>query len=217
MLWIMLRSAFGSYYRSEEQASRRVRAYSTRLPRAQSRGPGESLAESDYGSCPACSGSCYAALSDRTTETFTRYPSEPRIRISRSVDTCSRSSFKMAVTLVREVPARFAISAWASLASRAESPRAEAGSSGVEATIGLSLGIQDLLCIKFETNGLDIFKQRHEAEIHVDLLMAVEQREAGIVRHKIDIHLLVTAQHHHIFDDTRGRLPGHPRQLETVP
>src|SRR5882724_10913517 len=31
--------------------------------------------------------------------------------MSRSLDTCSRSSFKIAVTLVLEVPARFAISA----------------------------------------------------------------------------------------------------------
>jgi hypothetical protein len=34
------------------------------------------------------------------------------MRIKRSLDTCSRSSFRIAVTLDREVAARFAISAW---------------------------------------------------------------------------------------------------------
>ena len=53
----------------------------------------------------------YAALSDLTTDTFTRYPNDPIIRISRSLETCSISSFRIALTLVREVPARLAISA----------------------------------------------------------------------------------------------------------
>jgi hypothetical protein len=53
----------------------------------------------------------YAAVTNLVTETFTPYPSEARIRISKSVDTCSMSSFRMAVTRVREVPDRFATSA----------------------------------------------------------------------------------------------------------
>lgn len=47
----------------------------------------------------------YAARSALTTDTFTWYPSDPGIRISRSVDTCSRSLFRIAVTRIREVPA----------------------------------------------------------------------------------------------------------------
>src|SRR5258708_7778619 len=85
------------------------------------------------------------------------------MRIKRSLDTCSMSSFGIAVILVREVPARIAIAAFLSLrtislrrlsracwtchsfAAAADSPIALARSSGVLATIGLSLGIQKLL------------------------------------------------------------------------
>jgi len=49
---------------------------------------------------------------DFTTDTRTRSPSDDRIRIRRSVDTCARSPFRIAVTLVRDVPARSAIWAW---------------------------------------------------------------------------------------------------------
>src|SRR5271157_1787240 len=87
------------------------------------------------------------------------------ILIRRSLETWSRSSFKMALILVREVPARLATSAWVtpclrtialsrlskvqctshSFASVTESPSAAAKSSGVLAIIGFSLGIQELL------------------------------------------------------------------------
>src|SRR5208283_3135028 len=40
------------------------------------------------------------------------------------------------------------------------------------------------LCSK----GLNVFKESHEAEIHVEILMAVKQGEPGIVRDKIDIN-----------------------------
>ena len=46
--------------------------------------------------------------------------------------------------------------------------------------------------------------------------MAVEQREAGIIRHKIDLHLLVAAYQHNVLDETGHRLPGHSRQFETA-
>lgn len=54
----------------------------------------------------------YAAVSDPTTETLTRYPNRARMRTNRSLDTRSRSSFRIAVTLVREVPSRLATSAF---------------------------------------------------------------------------------------------------------
>jgi hypothetical protein len=53
----------------------------------------------------------YAAASTFDTVTFTRYPREPRMRIRRSLETLSSLSFRMAVILVRDVPARPAISA----------------------------------------------------------------------------------------------------------
>jgi hypothetical protein len=101
----------------------------------------------------------YAGESALVTETLTRYPNELRMRINRSLDTCSRSSFKIAVILVREVPARMAIWAWVifsrctiflsrrsracwtchSFATAVDSPIAFAKSSGVLATIGLNL------------------------------------------------------------------------------
>jgi len=65
-------------------------------------------------------------------------------------------------------------------------------------------------------NSLDVFEQGHEAEIHVQLLMTVKQREAGIIRNKIDLHLLVAANHDDILDDTGRRLPCQTRQFETV-
>src|SRR5271157_921402 len=64
--------------------------------------------------------------------------------------------------------------------------------------------------------GLDVFEQGHEAEIHMQLLMTVEQREAGIIRHKVDLHLLVAADHDNILDDTGRWLPSHTCQFETV-
>jgi hypothetical protein len=59
-----------------------------------------------------------AALSHLTTETFTRYPSKARMRIGKSLDTCSRSSFRIEVIRVREVPARRAIFACVILTAR---------------------------------------------------------------------------------------------------
>src|ERR1035441_6298811 len=91
--------------------------------------------------------------------------SEARMRMRRSLDTCSRLSFRIAVTRVREVPARLAISACVisslraisfrrlssayctchSFAAAAERPRVPANSSGVLATMGLTLRIEKLL------------------------------------------------------------------------
>jgi hypothetical protein len=40
----------------------------------------------------------------------------------------------------------------------------------------------------FTVGGLNVFKESHETEIHVEILMAVKQAEPGIVRDKIDIN-----------------------------
>src|SRR6476661_725665 len=39
---------------------------------------------------------------------------------------------------------------------------------------------------------LDVVEQSHEAKIHVQLLMAMEQREAGVVRREINHDALIT-------------------------
>lgn len=45
----------------------------------------------------------------------------------------------------------------------------------------------------------------HEAEIHVQLLVAMEERRPRIVGDKIEFHFLKATQHHDIFDDAGGR------------
>ena len=47
---------------------------------------------------------------------------------------------------------------------------------------------------------LDVIEQGHEAEVHVQLLVAVEQSEAGVIRNEVNLRLLVATNHHHIFD-----------------
>jgi len=51
-------------------------------------------------------------------------------------------------------------------------------------------------------------EQRHEPEIHMQLLMGM-----------IEVHLdfLEAAQHHHVLDDARGRLAADTHELEAVP
>ena len=49
---------------------------------------------------------------------------------------------------------------------------------------------------------LRIIEQRHEPEIHVQLLMAVEECEAGVVGDEIDVGFLVTAEHDDVFENS---------------
>jgi len=44
-----------------------------------------------------------------------------------------------------------------------------------------------------------VIEQGHETEIHVQLLMAVKQGEAGIIGNEVDLDFLVSADHDHIF------------------
>src|SRR5208283_5077941 len=64
---------------------------------------------------------------------------------------------------------------------------------------------------------LNVIEQCHKAEVHVQLLVAVEQGEARIVRNEVDLDFLVAADHRHIFDHSRSRQTGNPRQLKAVP
>jgi len=63
---------------------------------------------------------------------------------------------------------------------------------------------------------LRIVEEAHETEVHVELLVAMEKREAGIVGDEINFELLVAAEHDNVFADARGRSAGDLRELEGV-
>src|SRR3974377_1166806 len=66
-------------------------------------------------------------------------------------------------------------------------------------------------------NGSCAIKQRHEPKVHVKLLVAVKQRQAGIVGNKVEFQFLVTAEHHHILHDARSGFAGDSNQLKAMP
>ena len=63
---------------------------------------------------------------------------------------------------------------------------------------------------------LSVGEQGHEAEVHVQLLVTVEEREAGMVGEEIDFGLLVPAKHKDIFHDTRRWDAGDLGEFESV-
>src|SRR6266849_5755568 len=63
---------------------------------------------------------------------------------------------------------------------------------------------------------LHIIEERHKAEVHVQLLVAVEEREAGVIRNKIYFGFLVASEHHDIFQYSRRWLSCQAGQLETM-
>jgi hypothetical protein len=46
---------------------------------------------------------------------------------------------------------------------------------------------------------LCVVEERHETEVHVQLLVAVEESKAGIVGNEVNLRLLVATQHRHVF------------------
>jgi hypothetical protein len=64
---------------------------------------------------------------------------------------------------------------------------------------------------------LDVFEERHEAEVHVQLLVAVEQRQPRIVGNKLKLEFLKSAEHDHIFHDAGRWLTADAHQFEAVP
>ena len=50
-----------------------------------------------------------------------------------------------------------------------------------------------------------ISEKRHETEIHVQLLVAVEKGHSWIVGHKIELDFLKPVQHDHILDNPCSR------------
>ncbi len=63
---------------------------------------------------------------------------------------------------------------------------------------------------------LNIVEEGHETEVHVDLLVAVEEGEAGVVGDEIDLGFLIAADHDDIFDDAGGGLAGDLCEFEAV-
>lgn len=48
---------------------------------------------------------------------------------------------------------------------------------------------------------LDVVEEAHEAEIHMQLLVAVEKGHAGVVRDNVYLGFLVAAKHDHVFHE----------------
>src|SRR5579864_4441725 len=64
---------------------------------------------------------------------------------------------------------------------------------------------------------LDVIEQGHKAKVHVQLLMAVEQGQPGIVGGEVYINLLVAADHYDILDHAGGGLSRQLCKFKTVP
>jgi len=65
--------------------------------------------------------------------------------------------------------------------------------------------------------GLNVFEQSHEAEIHVEILMAVKQGESGIIRYKIDINSGEAFDQHGVFENSGRFFSMNFRDLEIMP
>jgi hypothetical protein len=61
-----------------------------------------------------------------------------------------------------------------------------------------------------------VIEQCHEPEVHVQLLMAVEQCQPWIVGREVDLHVLIATQHDDVLHDTDSGLAGYSCQLEAV-
>lgn len=63
----------------------------------------------------------------------------------------------------------------------------------------------------------DVIEQRHEAEVHVQLLVAVEEGCARIVGDEVDFDFLVAADHDDVFHQAGGGQSGVARDFKSVP
>lgn len=64
---------------------------------------------------------------------------------------------------------------------------------------------------------LRVVEQSHESKIHVKLLMTMEQCESRIIRHKIEVCLLIASEHHHIFHHPGHGFARHPGEFKAMP
>ena len=51
---------------------------------------------------------------------------------------------------------------------------------------------------------LHVIEQRHEPEVHVQLLVTVEESKTGMIGNEVNLQLLVAPQHDDILHDARG-------------
>src|SRR5579862_2801957 len=63
---------------------------------------------------------------------------------------------------------------------------------------------------------LNVVEEGHEAEIHVELLVAMEEREAGIIGDEINGGFLVAIEHEDVFANTSRRLASDGGDFECV-
>ena len=63
---------------------------------------------------------------------------------------------------------------------------------------------------------LNIVEEGHETEVHVQLLVAVEESKPGIVGNEVNLQLLIAAQHHHVLYYTGGFPPREIGKLKAV-
>src|ERR1700678_1932095 len=61
-----------------------------------------------------------------------------------------------------------------------------------------------------------VVEQRHESEVHVQLLMAVKEREARIVCDEVDVGLLVPVEHENVLHQSCHRLSRVVCDLESM-
>ena len=63
---------------------------------------------------------------------------------------------------------------------------------------------------------LSVLKEDHKTEVHMQLLMAMEQCEARIVGDKLDFHVLISSEHCDVFHDAGGWSSSDTRDFEGV-
>src|SRR5580704_15646610 len=61
-----------------------------------------------------------------------------------------------------------------------------------------------------------IVEQRHETVVHVQLLVAMKEREPWIVGGEIDLHFLIAAHHDHVLHDPGSWLSSNPGEFKGV-
>jgi hypothetical protein len=57
----------------------------------------------------------------------------------------------------------------------------------------------------------------HESEVHMQLLVRVKERVAGMIGDEIKFDLLKTAEHQHVLDYTGRRFAAHTHEFKAMP
>jgi hypothetical protein len=71
--------------------------------------------------------------------------------------------------------------------------------------------------LPFKERASDILKESHEAEIHVEILVAVKQGEPGVIGYKIDINSAEALGEDGVFENSGRFFPMNFRDLEIMP